>query len=203
MKEISDYEKDIASIRSMMERSVKFLSLSGLSGVMSGIYALAGAGMAYKTIYYHGYPVSILDHPSSIFKLELIAGGVLVASLLTGFLMSLRKAKKIQTSLWNATSKQLLKDLAFPLIAGGLFVVILLVREYYSLLAPATLIFYGLALVQASRNTYNEVLYLGLTEVVLGLVSAMLPGFALALWATGFGLMHIIYGSAMYIRHER
>lgn len=208
MKEISDYEKDIASIRTMMERSVKFLSLSGLSGVMSGIYALVGAGMAYKLIYYPlsplgNYPVSILDHPASIFKLELIAVVVLLASLLTGFLMSLRKSKKTETSLWNATSKQLMKDLAFPLLAGGLFVIILLVREYYALLAPATLIFYGLALVQASRNTYNEVLYLGLTDIVLGLISAMLPGYGLILWATGFGVMHIIYGSAMYFRHER
>jgi hypothetical protein len=208
MKQIEEYEKDLASIRSMMERSVKFLSLSGLSGVLSGIYALAGAYTAYQIIYYPlsptgYYQVSVLDHPASVFKLEVTAVLVLVASLATGFLMSFRKAKKLQTSLWNTTSKQLMKDLAIPLLTGGLFILILLVREYYILLAPATLIFYGLALVQASRSTYSEVLYLGLIEITLGLISAILPGYGLLLWATGFGVMHIIYGTLMYFRYER
>ncbi len=208
MKEIKEYEKDLASIRSIMERSVKFISLSGLSGVLSGLYALTGAAIAYKIIYYplppFGYfNVSILDHPSAIFNLELTALIVLVASLVTGFLMSLRKARKLETSLWNATSKQLLRDLLIPLGSGGLFILLLLLREYYILLAPTCLIFYGLALIQASRNTYSEVMYLGLIEILLGLTSAAFPGYGLILWATGFGLMHIVYGTVMYFRYER
>lgn len=208
MKEVNEYEKDLASIRSIMERSVKFISLSGLSGVLSGIYALIGAGIAYRTIYYPGTPtgysnISILDHPASIFKLELTAFVVLVASLATGFLMSIRKAKKLQTSLWSATSQQLMRDLVIPLTAGGAFILILLIREYYILLAPATLLFYGLGLVQASRSTYSEVMYLGLTEIILGLIGAALPGYGLILWAIGFGVMHIIYGATMYFRYER
>ena len=208
MKEVKEYEKDLASIRSIMERSVKFISLSGLSGVLSGIYAIAGAAIAYKTVYYPlppigYYHISILDHPTSIFKLEVTALLVLLGSLITGVLMSLRKAKKLETSIWNATSKQLLKDLSFPLLGGGAFILILLIREYYVLLAPACLIFYGLALVQASRSTYQEVLYLGVTEIILGLIAALLPGYGLILWATGFGVMHIIYGALMYFRHER
>ena len=47
MKEEKDYIQDISEIRSMMERSSKFLSLSGLAGVMAGIYALVGAFVAY------------------------------------------------------------------------------------------------------------------------------------------------------------
>ncbi len=117
--------------------------------------------------------------------------------------MSLHKAKKLQTSIWNATSKQLLKDLSFPLLGGGAFILILLIREYYVLLAPTCLIFYGLALIQASRSTYGEVMYLGITEIILGLVAALFPGYGLILWATGFGVMHIIYGALMYFRHER
>src|SRR6185369_7202791 len=114
----------------------------------------------------------------------------LLASLLTGFLMSLRKAKKLETSLWNATSQQLFKDLLISLGTGGLFIVILLIKEYYSLLVPTSLIFYGLALIQASRSTYREVMYLGLIEIALGLVSAALPEYGLILWVTGFGVMH-------------
>lgn len=208
MKDVNEYEKDLASIRSIMERSVKFISLSGLSGVLSGTYALIGAAIAYQTIYYPLSPVgyaqvSILDHPSSIFSLELTAFFVLVASLATGFLMSVRKAKKLQTSLWTAVSKQLMKDLLIPLATGGIFILILLIREHYLLLAPVALLFYGLALVQASRNTYSEVMYLGLTEIILGLISAVLPGYGLVAWAVGFGAMHIVYGAIMYFRYER
>jgi len=208
MKDVNEYEKDLASIRSIMERSVKFISLSGLSGVLSGTYALIGAYFAYQTINYPQSPidytnVSILDHPSSIFKLEVTAILVLIASLVTGFLMSVRKAKKLEVSLWSTTSRQLMKDLAIPLASGGVFVLILLKQEYFALLAPATLLFYGLALVQASRNTFSEVMYLGFTEIVLGLISAMLPGYGLILWAIGFGVMHIIYGALMYFRYER
>jgi len=208
MKEIKEYEKDLASIRSIMERSVKFISLSGLSGVLSGIYALTGAAYAYSVIYYPLMPqdvnqFSILDHPASIFRLEITAVLVLVASLSTGILLSHRKAVNNETSLWNAVSKQLLKDLLFPLGAGGLFILILLTREYYSLLAPASLLFYGLALIQSSRNTYHEVMYLGVTEIILGLATALLPGYGLIFWAIGFGAMHIIYGAVMYFRYDR
>src|SRR5258708_556705 len=155
MKDMKEYEKDLASIRSIMERSVKFISLSGLSGVLSGIYAIAGAAISYKIIYYPlpplgYYHISILDHPASIFKLEVTALLVLIASLITGFLMSLHKAKKLQTSIWNATSKQLLKDLSFPLLEVGAFILILLFREYYILLSHTCLILYVLALIQAS-----------------------------------------------------
>jgi hypothetical protein len=208
MKDIKEYEKDLASIRSIMEKSVKFISLSGLSGVLAGLYALTGAVIAYKMIYYPIQPfgyfqVSLINHPSSIFKLELTALLVLVASLATGFLMSLRKARKLEVSLWNATSKQVLKDLLIPLASGGLFILMLLMHGYYILIAPSCLIFYGMALVQVSRSTYREVIYLGLTEIGLGILSAALPGYGLILWAIGFGIMHIIYGSVMYFRYEQ
>lgn len=203
MKEAEDYEKDLASIRSIMERSVKFISLSGLSGVLSGTYALIGAWIAYQIIYYHLPPVSILEHPELILKLEITAAAVLIASLTSGILLSLRKAKKTGASLWSATSKQLMWDLVIPLSSGGLLILIFVTRGYYVLIAPACLIFYGLALVQASRSTYSEVMYLGLTEIILGLLSALLPDHGLILWAIGFGVMHIVYGSVMYFKYER
>lgn len=199
MKEAEDYEKDLASIRSIMERSVKFISLSGLSGVLSGIYALIGTYIAYRVIYYS----PVLDHSAAVLKLELTALIVLISSLITGFLMSLRKARKMDTSLWNATSKQLFKDLAISLGTGGFFILALLIRNYYFLLAPSCLIFYGLALIQASRSTYAEIMFLGLTEISLGLIGIVFPGYGLILWATGFGVMHVIYGAVMYFRYER
>lgn len=207
MKELQEYEKDLASIRAIMERSVKFVSLSGLSGVLSGIYALAGSVVVYSILYYPYFPIDFhfhyADERTIVDQLLVVAATVLILSLGTGYFLSVRKAKKLNTTIWNTASKQLFIDLLIPLASGGLLIVILLVQGYYGIVAPASLVFYGLALQQASRSTYAEVKYLGLTEIVLGLTCAALPGYGLIFWAIGFGVMHIVYGSVMYFRHER
>lgn len=207
MKEVQDYEKDIASIRNMMERSVKFISLSGLSGVIAGIYALLGATYVYWLVYYpyspFGFRFHFANESEVIIHLLVIALIVLTLSISTGFWYSQRKAKKLGTTIWNRASKQLMVDLLIPLVTGGLFILILLSRGYYGVAAPACLIFYGLALINASRNTYSEVKYLGFTEIILGLISAFIPGYALIFWALGFGVMHIIYGAVMHFRYDK
>ena len=207
MKEIQEYEKDIASIRTMMERSVKVISLSGLSGVLAGIYALIGATVAYFIGHYPISPFHLriysVSEPQILWKLLAIAITVLVASLATGLWLSARKAKKANIKLWTSTSRQMLINLAIPLVSGGLFILIILYTNHYGIAAPASLLFYGLALIQASTNTYDEVRYLGFTEIILGLISAALPGYGLIFWALGFGVMHIVYGTVMYFRYEK
>jgi hypothetical protein len=207
MKDTNEYEKDLASIRSMMERSAKFLSLSGLSGILSGTYALLGSVAVYIILYYPNSPFGFrfhdVDEASTMRLLIMIAALVLVISLGTGYLLSASKAKKMNTPIWNPTSKQLLIDLLIPLISGGLLIIIFLATGYYSIVAPACLVFYGLALIQAGRSTYDEIKYLGLIEIALGLICAAFPGFGLIFWALGFGALHVIYGAVMYFRYER
>jgi predicted lysophospholipase L1 biosynthesis ABC-type transport system permease subunit len=207
MKEIPEYEKDIASIRSIMERSAKFISLSGLSGVMSGIYAVSGALGAYYLLYYpyspFGFRFYYANEKEVVVKLLVIGFVVLAASLITGYLLSRKKSKRLDIAIWNKASQQLLQDLLIPLVTGGLFIIILLSRGYFVIVASACLIFYGLALINGSRTTFKELRYLGFTEIVLGLVSALLPGYGLIFWAVGFGGMHIVYGVLMHYRYDR
>ncbi len=207
MKEIPEYEKDIASIRTMMERSAKFISLSGLSGVLAGTYALIGSGIAYYLIQYPlpitAYRQESIQQPSVVLNLMLIGLAVLVASLVTGFWLSYRKARRHNTSVWNETSKRLIINLMIPLMTGGIFILILLYNNHYGVVAPACLIFYGLALIQASGNLYEEVRYLGYSEIALGLISAVLPGYGLLFWAIGFGALHIFYGTLKYRKYDR
>lgn len=207
MKEKQDYSQDLASIRNLMERSVKVISLSGLSGVLAGIYAILGAIGAYYIVHYPisplNYRIYSIQNPDTLFKLLGLAMVVLFASILTGILLSARKAKKINQKLWNNTSKKLVINMAIPLVTGGLFILIMLYNGHFGLAAPACLIFYGLALLQASGNTFEEVRYLGYTEIIIGLISALLPGYGLVFWTIGFGLMHIVYGSAMYFKYDR
>ncbi len=207
MKEIQEYEKDLASIRSMMERSGKFISLSGMSGILSGLYALAGAGAAYFVMQYPNSPLRYWQDPvgeeTTLLKLVLIASLVLIISISTGLWLSHRKAKKSGTKLWNATSRQLFVNLAIPLCTGGLFILVILFTGHFGIAAPASLVFYGLALIQGSANTYDEVRYLGFLEIILGLISAMFPGYGLVFWAVGFGVLHIVYGAIMYNKYDR
>jgi hypothetical protein len=206
MKEIQEYEKDLASIRTIMERTAKFLSLSGLSGVLAGVYALAGAVAAYFLVQYplspFRYRIYSIQDPVVLAKLIGLAGIVLAASLATGFWMSHKKAKKHGASLWSASSRRLALALAIPLVTGGIFILIILNSGHFGLAAPACLIFYGLALIQASTNTVDEVRYLGYSEIVLGLISAMLPGYGLLFWSLGFGVLHIVYGAIMHNKYD-
>ncbi len=206
MKEIPEYEKDLASIRNMMERSAKFISLSGLSGVLAGIYALAGAITAYYIIHYpispFHYRIYSVNAPETLIKLIIIAAIVLAASLSTGLWLSHKKAKKNGLSLWSPSSRKLLTNIAIPLVTGGILILIMLSTGHFGLAAPASLIFYGLALIQGSANTVDEIRYLGFSEIILGLMSALYPGYGLVFWALGFGVLHIVYGAIMYKKYD-
>jgi len=205
-------QDELASIRSMMERSSKFISLSGLSGILAGVYALIGAGVAYHLIYngnsiISSYPTDngsgLTVNILTITQLFVIAVVVLTASLLTGVILTVRKARRKGQQVWGSVSQQLLFNMAVPLLAGGFLIMILISRGYLGIIAPASLIFYGMALVNASNFTFKDVKYLGICEIVLGLLAALLPGYGLLFWAIGFGVLHIVYGSIMYIKYDR
>jgi hypothetical protein len=204
-----------------MERSTKFISLSGLSGVMAGLYALIGAGIAYSLIprYSMRYieqadttmPVRGLFYGSSRYgyisgldaKLFLVALAVLILSIGTGVWLTMRKSKRNKQTLWNPSSRALLKSGLLPLLTGGAFILILLGQHHYGIISPACLIFYGLSLVAAGQYTYGDVKWLGISEIVLGLLCMLVPGYGLFFWAFGFGVLHILYGAIMYFKYDR
>ena len=210
MKE-NDIQHDIASIRSLMERSSKFISLSGFSGVLAGIYALIGAAAAYFMLYddgdrmysVHISPDTAIFEDKILVRVMMIAGVVLVFSVATGMILTYQKAKRKNQPMWGKASKDLLYSMLVPLLSGGFLIMILLYRGYYGVVAPASLIFYGLALIGASNFTFTDVRFLGLCDVVLGLIAACLPGYGLVFWALGFGVLHIVYGSVMYFKYDR
>jgi hypothetical protein len=207
MKEVKEYEKDLASIRTIMERSSKFISLSGLSGILAGLYALAGATAAYFIVHYpispFRYRIYSIQESTVLIKLIVIAAAVLTASLITGVWLTNKKSRKHNVGFWNNASQRLLINLSIPLVTGGIFILIILASGHFGLAAPASLIFYGLALIQASNNTVDEIRYLGFSEIIIGLISALLPGFGLIFWAIGFGVLHIIYGTILYNKYDK
>lgn len=207
MKTEQEYIRDLTEIRSMMERSAKFLSLTGWSGIMAGIYALAGAYIAWKLFSFNPDDVIYQSTGRQVISgnglnLILLALVILVLAIGTAIFLSYRKSKRNGERLWNSAGRRLVINMAIPLGTGGLFILILLLKGLAGLIVPVTLIFYGLALLNASKFTYEEVKYLGIIEIILGLAASYFVGYGLLLWAIGFGVMHIIYGIFMHLKYE-
>jgi predicted lysophospholipase L1 biosynthesis ABC-type transport system permease subunit len=206
----TDSLQDIRDIRQLMERSSRFISLSGLSGVAAGLFALAGAAVARYVLfknYYTAYDErgGYSDTAFATLKLQLLglAAAVFAAAFLAAFYFTWRKSSKEGTSLWNPTSRRLMWNMLIPLAAGALFILGMLQYNDWRFVAPACLIFYGLALVNASKYTLSDIRYLGYCEIVLGLINMQWVGKGLYFWAIGFGVLHIIYGISMWWKYER
>lgn len=196
-----DYLKDISEIKNLMNKSSRFISLSGLSGILAGVYALIGAGAAYYIVKTSARGYLILD--GTIFKLCIsILLGVAVLSVLTGIYLTTKKAKKNGEKIWDPSSKRLILNFMIPLVVGGLYILTILGHQKYGQTGALMLIFYGLALVNASKYSIGDIRYLGFTEIVLGLIAAVFPGYGFWLWVLGFGVMHIVYGAIMHFKYD-
>ncbi|MEI6137719.1 MAG: hypothetical protein WCP85_00560 [Mariniphaga sp.] len=211
MEDKNQYLESIQEIRSMMERSSKFMSLSGLSGIGAGITALISGTIASI---YLGY-INVLDNVhvgmdsqtvsinQIIFFLILGISTILVAIALA-FVFTRRNAKKKNLPIWDKSAKLLTVSMLIPLIAGGLFILALVFKfKIYGLVAPSMLIFYGLALVNAGKYTVSYTHWLGLAEIAIGLAALLFYGFGLIFWMIGFGIFHLIYGILMYFKFDR
>jgi hypothetical protein len=212
MYESNEHLQTLTEIRGLMERSSKFLSLSGLSGVSAGVIALAGAAVVHLRLRTNWFSLinyqrlELYNNPThqQIQQfLLLVAVTVLTLALISGTYFTVRKARRQRLSIWNTASRRLARALAVPLITGGLFCLALFHYQLTWLSFPATLIFYGLALLNGSKYTVRDVESLGYCEVILGLIALFWPGNNLLTWALGFGVLHIAYGLAMYYKYER
>ena len=210
MKNDNNSIEDLKAIRKIMEESSRFLSLSGLSGVFAGLTAIAGALFAYifildnGSIHYDEYLRSLSAKEIFSLRWKLIADAalVLVLSVMFSLYFSIKKAKRDGKNFWTPVSRRLLINLLIPLVTGGVFIIVLMFQNHIQLIVPGFLIFYGLALVSAGKFTFGEIFYLGILEIITGLVSAFIPGWGLIFWIFGFGVLHIIYGLTMYRKYE-
>lgn len=201
-----NYHEDLSHIRSMMERSSRFISLSGLSGVVAGLAAVIGAVYVFFVFKREGIDYFDGDRnvfgPALVKELLIIGILILTAALLSGYIFTANKSKRKGLKIWDATTRRLLITFAVPLVTGGVFCLALLYHHLFVFVAPATLIFYGLALVSAERYTLTDIKYLGYCQIVLGLISLFILGWGLLFWTIGFGILHIVYGLIMHKKYK-
>lgn len=216
MNHQSEYLKNLEEIRRIMERSSRFLSLSGLTGVFAGTVALLGALAVY--IYKFDFFTARYSNGGVFIREDLLSGSeltnlitflivvgsiVLMLALSFGVYFTTRNARRKGLPVFDVIAKRMLVNLFIPLVTGGLFCLVLLYHNLLYLVAPSTLVFYGLALINASKYTHNDIRYLGICEIILGLIGLFFAGYGLLIWAFGFGVLHIVYGIVMYNKYER
>ncbi len=205
---------DLQDIKQIMERSSRFISLSGWSGIAAGACALVGAYFAHivlKNNYYYSVSTSQQDDYTyfpfflkqllydRLFHIALIT---FIAALVSAFFFTYLRSRKNNTPVWSTTSRRLLLIVSIPMIVGGVFLLKLLENGNYGLIAPGFLIFYGQALINGSKYTLSEIKYLGYCEIFLGIVNCWFIDLGLYFWALGFGVLHIIYGISMLRKYE-
>jgi hypothetical protein len=217
MEEQNQSLEDLQHIKKMMEQSGRFISLSGLSGIAAGICALIGAWFAKREIYCwvtQTYTLKELFYVNRdghfvhregdlLVRLFVIAACTFAAAFVSAFLFTYLRSKKDNNSMWSSATIRLFWNTVIPLGVGALFLLKMMDFGDYGLVAPGCLIFYGLALVNASKYTLGEIRYLGYGQLILGIINLNMIGYGLYFWAIGFGVLHIIYGAAMWWKYER
>lgn len=214
MNEQQQSLEDLQHIKLIMERSSRFISLSGLSGISAGLCALIGACATYPYVFgvknlVINEDLAVVQAMANDYSIILntyifwIALVTFFAAFISAFLFTWLKSKKEGTPLWGHTSKRLMINVSIPILVGGLFLFKLIHFGTFGLVAPGCLIFYGLGLVNASKYTLIEIRYLGYAQILLGVINLWFVGYGLYFWAAGFGVMHILYGAYMWNKYER
>jgi hypothetical protein len=214
MIETNRLSSELRDIKQMMERSSRFISLSGLSGISAGICAMIGAWLSAGEIEKNRSSVSalkttIVSADSILYgdfihsRLLQIAVGTFIAALLSAFIFTYRRSKKNNIPVWGTTARRLLINVIVPMVAGGIFLFAMIKNGVFDFIAPGCLIFYGLGVLNASKYTLPETGYLGYSEILLGLINLFFTGQGLYFWAAGFGILHIVYGIFMWWKYER
>ncbi|HEX6430789.1 MAG TPA: hypothetical protein VF008_24020 [Niastella sp.] len=205
----------LQDIKRMMERSSRFISLSGWSGISAGISALVGAWVAHNRIASYVQAMTggdldgrsghyAVDSPAALTKdLMIIAAITFIAAFISAFVFTWARSRKNGTPLWDRTVQRLAWNTILPMVVGGLVLIRAMEWEYYHFIVPGCLIFYGLALVNASKYTLGEIRYLGYGQLIIGIINLWAGGDGLYFWAAGFGVLHIIYGAVMWWKYER
>ena len=211
----SKHLDDIKDIKKMMDRATKFSSLSGFSIVIAGLLATIGGFLIYSDLEFFLHEGKLIGYSSLIeseagsedfqrkIKSLLLVGSIIfTCSILIFYFAGIRKSKKQQVEFWNPSMIRALKSLFIPVLAGGIFSIVLIMHGYVGMIAPSTLIFYGLGLINASKYTYGEIEVLGYVQLILGLIASFFMGSGLLFWVIGFGFCHIVFGIIFYLRHD-
>ena len=154
--------ESVFEIKELMEKSSKFISVSGIAAILAGIYALAGAYIATQVI------TSDMYLSDTLKLMAIIAMAVLAAAAVTAGILSYCKSQKMGQKFFSRLTYRALWNFSLPMLTGGVLCISILMHEYYDILASVMLLFYGLALVNVSKFTYSSIVWVRLCFHLFG-----------------------------------
>lgn len=180
--------EDLRAIRTAMEGSSRFTSVSGVGEMAVGVTALLAAWLAAGR-------ASSSAWLGVWFAEAILAGGLsLVAA---GW-----KARRTGGTLWSLPARRFALSLAPPLVAGAALTPVFYRAGLIDLLPGAWMLLYGTGVVTGGAFSVRTVPLTGVAFMLAGAVALALPGMGRDAWmALGFGGIHLVFGALLAARH--
>lgn len=192
--------KDLYEINSIIDRSKRYTSISGVSIGIAGVFAIIGLFMANGVL--KGEFGNFTTSQRELVCMY-IFGLVLVLSLLVMFILSSFKSVKSGEKIWNDKALKCLYSFFYPIATGGILSFLSYQNQQSDVVLSIQLIFYGLACIAGSPFSFKEFKWLGIGCLILGITSVVFPYYNLIFWGIGFGLFNIGYGLYIHFKYEK
>ena len=195
--ENKDALNTLHEIKELMEKSSRFQAISGWSILIVGLLAsVVSAGAWLLLLPHEGMSMGgmLINSPYRTLIASSVALALLVVSFAVVCFGSYRMMKRQGGFEFGRTIRRPLFHFAVPMVVGGLLCLAMLMQGHYGLTSTFMLVFYGLALLNASHYTSRSIALLGYCELVLGVVDCFVVSHAILFWFLGFGLLHIVFG---------
>lgn len=218
MAPLDEAREHLRVIRQTMERSTKYSTLSGLSGVLIGLVAIIGVWltsrltpppfMAWSGIKWispqAGSSADTLLRAGQDYTLHvgLIWTTVLILAITIDFVANKRRAARVGKTVMSPIGGHIILA-ALPAFFGGAVLTYFLLQHNLAFSVWGVwMLCYGLAICAVGLFSVKPVSVLGGAFVLAGAVTLLLPPSAqLPMMALTFGGFHIGYGVLMARRH--
>jgi len=188
--ELDEATENLRVIRETMERSTKHSSLSGLAGLLIGMWAMLGVFATGRMVGTTQYQLG--SHP---LRLAAIWITVLVISALTDIVLNKRRAARVGKRIFSPLGARILQAIGPGFLVGGLLTAFLVANHLTASVFALWMLTYGLAICSVGLFSVKPVACLGWAFVVCGCCAMVLgPSYGLPLMAISFGGFHIAYG---------
>jgi hypothetical protein len=175
-------------IRETMERAGSFTAVPGWGGFAMGVSALAASVIAAGQSTREAWLVTWLGE------------GVFAIAL--GALAMWRKAHRAQVPLMSAPARKFVLSFAPPLMVGALLTLVLYRAGLTGAIPGTWLLLYGTGVVTGGAFSVRVVPVMGLCFMFLGAVALFCPlSWGTAFLATGFGGLHLVFGTIIARRY--
>ncbi len=203
--------ENLTVIRQLMERPIRYSTMSGLSGILAGLAALGGVATDAW--------VCNNNMPADAMWINMFVwGGVFMTAFTCSVVLTHIRERKQGMPFWSPVKRRILSTILPPFVCGIGLTFAIMHRwstgdgpNQWGLVPPIWMTFYGVTLWQIGRFSATELRVMGLAFMLAGLITAcryqysipgLTPGTA-PYWTLGitFGGFHIVYGIIVWIRH--